>query len=349
MKIDVFPRYSELGASSRLRCFRWQKYWEQYAIASTFHPFFDDSYLQRIYSGAKRSAADYLKSLIRRMIRIMTSREKFWYIEYELLPGIPAAVELAILRNRKYILGFDDRVEMKYAGNRFLKDKYAKLISKAAGVVCANSYLSQWARQYNTNVIEIPTVVEIANYPASAVEKNPQFTVVWIGNPATRHYLENAAPILQKTAESIDFELLAIGIPSLQIPGVKCRCAKWSEAEEGKLLASAHVGIMPLPADDPFAIGKSAYKLIQYMAAGIPAVASPVGENIRVVQEGITGFTAATAGEWQTALSRLAEDADLRQQTGCNARRIAAEKYSYAAYAGKFAGFITQMISEENR
>ena len=340
MNIDIFTRYSELGASSRLRYFRWQKHWAEYGIRAEFHPFFNDGYLRSLYSGKKRRLSTYLKSLGKCIASTLRCRKNPCFIEYELLPGIPAGAELTLLGKRKYLLGFDDRVEIKYANSRILQNKYADLISRASGVVCANAFLAQWAKKYNSNVIEIPTVVETGNYPAFSVEKNPEFTVVWIGNPATAHYLENAAPALREMAKKVDFELLAIGVQALHIPGVSCRCEKWSEESEGRLLASAHIGIMPLPADDQFAVGKSAYKLIQYMAAGIPAIASPVGENKRVIREGINGFFADSPEEWQQAFCRLADNAGLRQEMGYRTRRIAEEEYSYAAYVGKFADFI---------
>lgn len=340
MKLGVYTRYSELGASSRLRCFRWEKYWRQYGIEAVFHPFFDDAYLRRLYSGGGRDPLAWLKSLAARMTTALPDDEEVLYIEYELLPAIPAALELIKLRGRKFILGFDDRVELKYAGKPFLADKYAGLLTRAAGVVCANRFLCDWAGRYNANIIEIPTVIDPGNYPAFTTPKAQELTVVWIGNPATIHYLQAAAPALQKMAQSVNFELLAIGADAPQIPGVKCRSGIWSEETEGAMLSAAHIGIMPLPPDDPFAAGKSAYKLIQYMAAGIPAVASPVGENRRVIKEGVTGFFAASPGEWQDAVSRLANDEALRRQLGENARRCAETDYSYAAFAGKFAGFL---------
>ena len=102
-------------------------------------------------------------------------------------------------------------------------------------------------------------------------------------------------------------------------------------------------GIMPLPPGDNFAAGKSAFKLLQYMAAGIPSVASPVGENRVVVRDGETGFPAASPEEWRTALRRLVADPARREAMAVAAREEAA-KYSVRRYAPVIAEFFERVF-----
>ena len=87
---------------------------------------------------------------------------------------------------------------------------------------------------------------------------------------------------------------------------------------------------MPLN-DDPFSRGKSAFKLIQYLAAGIPAIASPVGENQVVLRDGETGLFADSPEEWADAMRRLTDE-HVRETMAANARRAAGE-YSIQKYA----------------
>ena len=339
LRFGVCTRYGELGASSRLRFFRYADAWRAAGLEPVFHSFFDDAYLRRLYAGGGKSRGAAARALCRR-IASLPRLEKRLFIEYELLPGLPAAWELALLRGRRYVLGFDDRVELKYAGRRLLEGKFEALIRQASGVVCANAFLAEWARRFNDRVIEVPTAVDLERCrPGREEEKFPVFTVVWIGTPATLPYLEEHLPVLRAMAEAVDFELLTIGAELPAKAGIRTRSLPWSEATEGELLGRAHVGIMPLPAGDAFAEGKSAYKLLQYLAAGIPAIASPVGENRRVVVEGETGFLASTPGEWRDALARLAADPALRRRMGAASRERAAE-YSLAKYAPILAGFL---------
>ena len=342
-RFGVCTRYGELGASSRLRFFRYSDAWRAAGLDPVFHAFFDDDYLRRLYGGGGKSRGAVCRSLCRRLA-LLPHLERRLFIEYELLPGIPAAWELAALRGRRYVLGFDDRVELKYAGRCFLEGKYEVLIRRAAGVVCANAFLTEWARRFNERVIEIPTAVDLDRcLPGREEAKFPDFTVVWIGTPATLPYLAGHLPALRAMAEAVDFELLTIGAELPATAGIRTRSLPWSEAAEGVLLGRAHVGIMPLPAGDAFAEGKSAYKLLQYLAAGIPAIASPVGENRRVVAEGVTGFLAETPGEWREALRRLASDSALRRRMGAAARERASA-YSLAKYAPLLTGFLRERL-----
>lgn len=120
------------------------------------------------------------------------------------------------------------------------------------------------------------------------------------------------------------------------------RFEEWSPENEAALLSRCHAGIMPLPADDAFAAGKSAFKLIQYLAAGLPAIASPVGENRRVLRAGETGFFASAPGEWAEALRLLADDA-VRIRLSANAR-VLARDYSIQKYGPIYAEFLREAL-----
>ena len=140
-------------------------------------------------------------------------------------------------------------------------------------------------------------------------------------------------------ASRCDFELLMIGKAFWgSLPGVRSRSVEWSEAEEAELLARCHAGIMPLP-DEPFARGKSAYKLIQYAGAGLPSLASPVGENTRVILPGKTGFLCSSPEEWGNALEALIRDEELRNAMGCSARERA-EEWSLKRHAARVIDFL---------
>jgi len=106
-------------------------------------------------------------------------------------------------------------------------------------------------------------------------------------------------------------ELLAVASGALKpLPGVDMRCLDWTPETETEILCRSHVGIMPLP-DTGFTRGKSAFKIIQYMTAGLPVAASPVGENRLIVKPGETGFLPETPDEWCGALRQLAETPEL--------------------------------------
>lgn len=324
--VGFYPRYDRLGASSRLRFGlffdRWRNGAEEGACRLAMHPGLSDAYLSELYAGKCSVYRKFLEWL--RLWRRVGTLEDNLVIEYELLPGVPYCVERLFLRGRRYILNFDDNVWEKYRGRPLLADKFDRLAQHASGVIVANGFLYDKLRPLQPNLCLVPTVVDLDSYPAGT-EKYPVFTVVWIGTPVTYCYLEQFLPALRAMSRRVDFELLVVArreLAARPLPGVKTRYLDWSEEREAEVLTRSHVGIMPLP-DDAFARGKSAYKLIQYQAAGLPSLASPVGENRRVVRHGENGFLVDAPEEWAERLCCLYEDRTLYRACARAARNNA--------------------------
>ena len=345
-ELGVYTRYAESGASSRLRYLCYADRLEQSGFDARFHTLFQDDYLRTLYSG--RSAKfKALRDLGRRMLG-MPPRERNLWIEYELLPGVPFSVEARMLAGKRFVLDFDDAVYLKYADRPRLDGKFERLAAQAAGVITANDALFAHFSAVNANTVKIPTAVDTAAL-APSDDKFPRLTLGWIGTPVTcKAHLVTVADALRELKKSLDFDLLVIGgapSPELDFAGVKI--VPWSEDTANEMLPKCHIGIMPLPADDAFAAGKSAYKLIQYLAAGIPAVASPVGENRVVLKAGETGFFAASVGEWHSTLRKLGHDVALRAAMGENARREA-QRYSRERTFSRIADFLEAALGPKN-
>ena len=341
-ELGVYTRYSALGASSRLRYLCYADRLAQNGFDAKFHTLFQDDYLRALYEG-RRTGAKALRDIVRRMFQVPPREQKLW-IEYELLPWMSSGVEAKLIAGKRFVLDFDDAVYLKYQNHPCIAGKFERLAAHAAGVIVANDALLEHFSGVNANTVKIPTAVDTAALVPST-EKFPRLTLGWIGTPVTcKAHLVTVADALRELKKSLDFDLLVIGgtrTPELDFDGV--RIVPWSEETANELLPKCHIGIMPLPADDAFAAGKSAYKLIQYLAAGIPAVASPVGENRVVLKNGETGSFAASAEEWQSALRRLAGDAALRATMGENARRKA-QKYSRESIFAELAAFLDKTL-----
>lgn len=340
--ITMFTRYSELGASSRHRFYNYLPGLRELGWEANVSPFFDDAYLRRLYSGRRPAPSFLVDAYRRRLVALASAGEKL-LIEYELLPFFPWQVERQFLRKRRYILNFDDNVWEKYARLPLLRGKFNALTASASGIIAANRFLEEKVTRLNRNVICIPTALNPDPYRRGDA-KFDKFTLVWIGTPMTYPYLEQLAPVWRELATQIDYELLVIAGPGLAervMPGVPMRLVDWSSQTEVELLGRAHVGVMPLP-DDNFARGKSAFKLLQYFAAGIPAVASPIGENRQVIVENGNGFLADTAAEWSERIVRLYHDADLRNRLASGAA-ASAEQYSLRTWVPRLADFMEKV------
>ena len=320
MKLGILTRYSDLGASSRLRFTQFVPFLKNSGFEILADAFFDDDYLQRLYSGKKRKFSA--------LLRYYSGRRKFLnslpggiplLIEYELFPHLPWCVEKSFLKNHPYILNFDDAVDIHYEKLPILKNKYPQLISHASGIICANEILKEKFSRYNSMMLEkrqqeLDIDYEVRRHGLLDVwttdeeaeegkEKSEKLTLVWTGTPVTGKFLLERAAALQLAARKTAFRLLTVGC-EINIPGVETTFIPWSASAEALALSQAHAGIMPLP-DTPFARGKSAYKLICYLRAGIPGIASPVGANKQVIQDGSNGFLVNSDTEWAEAISKL--------------------------------------------
>lgn len=341
-ELSLWCRYDRLGASSRLRFYQFIPALETAGFQVDAHHFFPDSYLKALYSGKGKSKTAFLSALKRRFGELSAlPAERPMIVEYELLPFMPWCVERRFLKKRKYLLNFDDAVDLRYQRMPFLKNKYPELISHAAGVIVANDELLERFSQYNANILKLPTVPPPESGSA-APERGETLRIGWIGTPITYKFLQQHTGILQKMYALSPFELLVIAREELPvIPGIPTKCVNWTQETEHQLLQSCHIGIMPLD-DSSFARGKSAFKLIQYLRAGIPAIASAVGENIKVIQHNRTGFCAAGEAEWLEAWQQLSQ-AEIRQQMSADIA-VEAEKYSFERNAATLTGFINSAL-----
>jgi glycosyltransferase involved in cell wall biosynthesis len=185
-------------------------------------------------------------------------------------------------------------------------------------------------------------VLDLEKYSVKQFKKFDVFTVIWIGTPVTYKYLEQHLDALRMMTADNNCELLVIADENLgatrPLTSVNARYVSWSEASENELLARSHVGIMPLT-DDEFSRGKSAFKLLQYQASGLPLLASPVGENNKVVLPGKNGFLCSNTADWSKAVQLLRNDQCLYEQYSSNARSMAYE-YSLQKYFPVFCEFV---------
>lgn len=337
-KLTLFTRYAANGASSRLRHGHWREFLATLAYSVEVTPFFSENALNKFYADHRHPAKE-VAAAYRRRLAALRQKTPYAVIEYEALPFFPAWLERLFLRGTRYVLDFDDDVWTKYEKIPFLRGKFDALICHAAGVTVANHALREKVAPLNKEVLLLPTPIGSCALPQ---EKNSVFTLVWIGSGTTRKlYLEPFAPVLRQLAAKLQYELLVIADAPPALPGVPYRFEAWSETAES-LLDHCHAGIMPL-ADDAFARGKSAYKLIQYLGAGLPAVASPVGENRFVLREGETGFFASTAEEWCKKIIALATDKALYEKMSATAR-LAAKDYTRDALWGNYRDFLCRVF-----
>jgi glycosyltransferase involved in cell wall biosynthesis len=348
----LLSRYERLGASSRVRHYNCVPGLEQAGFKVTVAPLLENDYLERLYSGASESPPAMLKNYWRRLRHLFTARryDLIW-IEKEALPWLPASVERAFFRGRPLVIDFDDAWYLRYAShpNRLVRvilgRKLDTLLADASVVTTGSPELTKWATASGAaHVVQMPSSVDIDRYPVLPLPEGP-FTIGWMGTPSNVSYLKLIAEPLRHLQRVYGARVRVMGGDQFSIPGVSFDHIPWREDTEARELAACHVGVAPL-LDGPWERGKCGYKLLQYMAAARPCVASPVGPNPSIIVPGKTGFLADRPEEWISALTGLAADRERARTLGLAARQRAEAMYSLQDYAAKLISVLKSALRE---
>lgn len=351
VRVLALTRYGALGASSRMRSLQYLPALADAGLQVQVQALFDDAALAARYRRDGYNHGAVMHCFTRRVAALRTRRQfDVLWIEKEALPWWPEWVESALLRGVPYVLDYDDAVFHNYDQHPFALVRFFygkrldKLMSKATLVVAGNEYLAKRALAAGAKWVEVlPTVIDLARYPsytAPIFKTDVVPRIVWIGSPSTARYLHLLQKPLQLLSVKQNFVLRVIGA-DIQLPGITVECVPWSEATEVSLISACDVGVMPL-LDSPWERGKCGYKLIQYMACGLPVVASPVGVNVDIVQDGCNGFLAVSTEAWVSALEKLLVNRELRTRMGKKGRALVEERYCLQVTAPRLADLLRQ-------
>jgi glycosyltransferase involved in cell wall biosynthesis len=348
MKVLVLAKYDQLAASTRYRYTQFMPVFEKNDIFFTISPLFDDDYLKSKLSLGRAAIGPVVRGFFRRLGAVLTARQYDHVILHcEAFPYLPPFFEmlLKILRV-PYSYDFDDAIFHQYDRHRLsivrwaFRNKVSTIIRGASDVFAGNPYLAEYARRFNSHVHVVPTVVDTDRYVMRDLStNNPVFTIGWIGSPSTAVYLNELAPAFRKLAQKFTMKLVLIGSGPFEMPGVPLEVQPWNEAAEIDELRKFDVGIMPLP-DTDWARGKCGFKIIQYMACGIPAVASPIGVNRDIIDDTVNGYLAHNENEWLQTLEKLHDFPETRTVMGEAGFRKVAEEYSLKSIAPRLIALI---------
>jgi glycosyltransferase involved in cell wall biosynthesis len=268
--------------------------------------------------------------------------------------------EINLLRRQaaRLVFDFDDAV--------FLRDsfaargphdtrrqrRFAVTLGACDAVVAGNAFLAEAVRRHSDGVRihVIPTCVDPDSYvPATESPRRDGAELVWIGSSSTLQGLEKITPLLEELGQvlpGLRLRVICDRFPHLDhLRVVRC---PWSAATEASDLAQADIGISWIP-DDQWSRGKCGLKVLQYMAAGLPVVANPVGVHPEMIRHGETGFLAANRDQWLWAIRTLVADGELRRRMGSAGRRRVEAMYSIAAGGQAWLDVLGPLVKHQSR
>ncbi len=354
MRVLCLVPYPTMGASNRLRVEQYADPLRPLGIELTISPFLDEAAYRLLFLPGRTAhkALAVIEGVLRRVRdAARASRYDLVLIHRESGPVGPPLVE-RWLRSRgiPYVFDFDDAIYIPavHPANRrwsWLRGvNTAESVRRATLVIAGNTFLAQWAERLNPRVVVIPTPVDADRYSVGAARTDGPFVIGWVGSSTTAPYLRLLDGVLARISAAHRVVVRVVG-GEYSAPGVSVEEVPFSIDREPELLRDFDVGILPEP-DDQWTRGKGGFKALLYMAAGLPVIASPVGANLEIVEDGVTGFIAVDDRQWGEALARLVADPTLRERLGRAGRARLEQRYSLRVQAPRFAEALSAAVRE---
>jgi glycosyltransferase involved in cell wall biosynthesis len=264
----------------------------------------------------------------------------------------PIDARLLRRRARKIFFDLDDAVmfhnhEVGLLSRWRTDRRFDATVDIVDQVVAGNDYLAAMFHQRGRTVTVLPTCIDPARYRIKEHANATPVGLVWIGSASTLPYLAERMDALAEANQRVKIKLTVIADRMLDpedadiAEGMPMHFVPWSLEGEADALLRGDIGIAPTP-DDRWTRGKCGFKILQYMAAGLPAIASPVGANAEIVRHDESGLLASTHPQWVDAIVRLSSDVNLRRRIGQAGRERVERDYSLPRAADAWAELLAQ-------
>lgn len=356
----AFASYPVQAAATRYRLDQFKGALSERGITLSILPFLNARLFESLYkrNALPRTVAGLIGAGLLRFKDVLAARRAdVVLIQREAMIFGPPVIEWLCthLNGRPMVLDLDDATYIPYTSPTFGKlgkafkwfSKTDDLIRWASLVTCGNSAIAAYVTSKGAKARIIPTVVDTDVFHPDPAGRHEDLVLGWIGTHSTFPYLESTFSVLGELARNHRFRLKIVGAgkDEVRIPGVEIESLEWKLDREVSDFQSLDIGLYPI---DPglyasqWAAGKSGFKAIQYMAVGIPFVATPVGAVTEIGKEGSTHYCAMTPDEWRSTLSILIANREGREQMGAAGRLWALQHYGLGPQADKLAAVLRE-------
>ncbi len=350
LKLLALTVKPKISADTRYRIMQYIPYFEKRGIKVKHSSLLNETFYTYNINNSKMLLRIFLFIFfyIKRFFQIILITPKYdvIWISRELSPiGPPLLEKILFFFHKKVVLDIDDAIFLKDENiNNFthkLRDfkKFEKISHKFHTIVCGNQFLAKYFLQYNSSVKIIPTVINFDLY--SKVNKKNDFKskkiiIGWVGTPFYYNDFELIKKPIEALSKKYDLSLMIIGLNKKLNWNIKnINYIRWQLNNELKYFTTFDIGIMPLR-NTKFEHGKCGFKIIQYMAAGIPVIASPVGVNKEIINDNVNGFLAYTEKDWYDKLEKLIVNPKIRKQFSIFGKETVKNKFSLHKYQDEY-------------
>jgi len=276
------------------------------------------------------------------------------YIHLNVTPfGMAFFERIYLWLNPNVVFDIDDLVfidnKSKVNGiTKYLKssEKYYYLFRKAKQVIVCTPFLKEIAERYTSHVTDISSTIDTNIYlPVNKYLNNKKLVLGWSGSHSTLRYFYLLKEVLLELKKSKDFEIVVFGVNECKIEGLDINVIPFSKENEVPALQRIDIGLYPLPLNEQWVYGKSGLKALQYMALGIPTIATKIAANLRIIKNEETGLLVKTDQEWLVALICLLDEPSNRERLGTNARKSVVDKYSLTANQNIYLNVLNEITN----
>ncbi len=358
-KILIICPYPEgVAPSQRLKFEQYYSYFRENGFDVTVSPFISTSFWKIVYK-----KGNYLKKIgytlagyARRISDVFRLRKyHVVYIHLWVTPlGPPFFEWLYYKLGKRIVYDIDDLVYLpgvRSDVNPIIsglkgKTKPLFLMRNAHHVITCTPYLDEVARKYNSSTTDISSTINTDTYqPKTDYSIKDQLILGWSGSVSTIKHFRTLEPVLKKLKDRGHyFRLLVMGDETFRMEDIETEALSWKESYEVDVIKRFDIGLYPLP-DEPWVYGKSGLKALQYMAVGVPVIATAIGTNFRIIENEVNGYLASNEDEWLHYLEKLMADRELRKHIGMEGRRIVEEKFSVNANKETYLSIINKLFS----
>jgi glycosyltransferase involved in cell wall biosynthesis len=336
--LAIVPYHLDFCAGQKFRIELWAKELVKRGIEIDFLPFTNPGLTDVLYKPNRqlKKASLMLGAFARQVAKIFqTNKPDLIFIYREAAIAGPAIIEKIVRRwnvpivydiDEPLFVPFQSSVNGKFSKLRFAS-KIDKLFEMSDSVFAVNRAIAEYAENFNENVHIVPMTVDVDRYQPNDKQKASKKPIIaWVGTWSNQPNIEVAVPAMRELGKTDDFVFRIVADEPMSFEGIEVDFVPWSYAIEVPKLQEAEIGVVPV-GESPWGKWKFFFKTVQFMSLGLPVVASAIGSNLEIVEDGENGFLARDEKEWRDKLKLLLDDPNLRRKLGENARKTALEKF----------------------